>query len=300
MNRRFSKVAVLMGGCSSEREVSLRSGAAVVRGLQTKGYEVTPVVLGGEGLRIPSGIEAVFLALHGAYGEDGGVQADLDKQGIPYTGSGAAASRCAFDKGLTREACMAAHIPVAEGEVLRKVPSHSPWPLPVVVKPTREGSSVGCHRVFDEGDWERAAQDALSRHGEYLVEKFIPGRELTVGVVGDQVLPAVEIRAPQGDYNFKAKYTPGMTEYLCPAPVTADQAVRLSILAAETFHALKARGLGRVDFRMTPEGDLFVLELNSIPGFTETSLLPKAAAAADIDFPTLCERVLQLAECGIA
>ena len=168
-------------------------------------------------------------------------------------------------------------------------------PLPVVVKPVRQGSSIGVHRVFDESEWPAAFEESLGYEGQVLVEAFIPGRELTIGIVGDQVLPMIEIRAPEGYYDYKAKYTAGVTEYLVPAPVDAEATLLCQDLARRTFKALEGRGMGRVDLRMTGDGRAYVLELNSIPGFTETSLLPKAARAAGIGFPELCERILNLA-----
>ncbi len=294
MKRRFQKVSVLMGGFSAEKEISVRSGQAVARGLRARGYEVAEVNLLSPAFELPRGTDVVFVALHGEYGEDGGVQAELERRGVPYTGSGPASCRVAFDKRLTRERLQARGLPVAPGRVLGAPAGRCPLPLPVVVKPTRQGSSVGCHRVFREEEWPAALRDALG-HGEALVEAFIPGRELTVGVVGERVLPVIEIRAPDGYYDFRAKYTAGVTEYLCPAPLAPAEAERVGALGGEVFRALDARGLGRVDIRMTPEGGCFVLELNSIPGFTETSLLPKAAAAAGMGFPELCERILNLA-----
>lgn len=288
-------MTVLKGGFTAERDVSLRSGAAIARGLRAKGYAVTEIDVESREFALPPKTDAVFIALHGEFGEDGELQAILESKGIPYTGSGPESLRVAFDKKLTRETLAAAGIPVPAGAILTAPSPVCPIALPAVVKPTRQGSSVGCHRVFDADDWFDAVRDALSYHGEAVVETYIPGRELTVGVVGDQVLPVVEIRAPEGYYDYRAKYTKGLTEYLCPAPLKVAETEEAQVLAMRVFRALGAEGLGRVDFRLTPEGGLFVLELNSIPGFTETSLLPKAAAAAGIDFATLCDRILNLA-----
>jgi D-alanine-D-alanine ligase len=290
--KRFTRVAVLKGGPTSERDVSLRSGAAIANGLRAKGYDTREIDVVDESVRLPDGIEAVFIALHGRFGEDGGVQQILRDRGIPYTGSDPASSRLSMDKKLTREVLRRAGVPVAEGVALSAYVPRSPLPLPVVVKPTREGSSVGCHRVFRHASWSGALRDALSYNGEAVCERYIRGRELTVGIVGDEALPVVEIRPRGGYYDYRSKYTRGMSEYLVPAPLdeaTADEARRL---ARETFRALGCRGFARVDFRMGGDGRLYVLELNSIPGFTETSLLPKAAAAAGLAFPDLCERIL--------
>ena len=294
----YRTVAVLKGGISSEREVSLRSGAAVARGLRVLGCEAIEVDVTERRFTLPSAAEAVFIALHGAYGEDGGVQRELEAMGIPYTGSGPESCRVAFDKGLTRSACARRGIPIPEGRVFQTLPGQSPLPLPVVVKPTREGSSVGFTQVGTPEAWLSAARAALACHGEALVERYIAGRELTVGIVGDQTLPVVEIRAPGGCYDYAAKYTAGRTEYLCPAPIGPELEAALAVRAAETFEAVGARGFARIDFRVDAAGRPFVLELNSIPGFTETSLLPKAAAAAGIPFPELCGRILACAGRG--
>ncbi len=296
MQKKFHRIAVLKGGVSAEREVSLRSGAAVAKALRAAGYDVIEVDVTRRALELPAGTEAVFLALHGEFGEDGEVQALLDARGVPYTGPGAAASRIAFDKQLTREAVARAGLPVAAGAVVRTASAVPPLPPPVVVKPLRQGSSVGCHRVLRAEDWPAAVADAL-RYGEALVERFVDGRELTVGIVGDEVLPVVEICAPDGYYDFDAKYTyaHGKTEYRVPAPLTDAEAAEARRIARGVFDAVGARGVSRVDLRLDPRDGFFVLEINTIPGFTETSLLPKAAAYAGWSFPALCERILNLA-----
>jgi len=294
MADRFKQVAVLMGGPSDEREVSLRSGTAVARGLRAAGYTVAEVDPADGQLRLAADIEAVFVALHGAFGEDGTVQTLLQQRGLPYTGSGAAASRTAFDKRLSKCVFARQGIPSPEYEVLR-AGGRRTLPLPVVVKPVRQGSSIGLHRVFAEADWAPALADAVRYNGSALVERFIDGRELTVGLVGTEALPVLEIRAPGGCYDFKAKYTPGLTDYLVPAPLAEETACACQDLARRVFAALEARDVGRVDLRLTPAGELFVLELNTIPGFTETSLLPKAARAAGLEFSELCDRIMRRA-----
>lgn len=298
MTRRYTNVAVLMGGISSERPVSLRSGAAIADGLRAYGgYNVQEIEVTRRTL--PAGleaVEAVFLALHGAFGEDGGIQTLLDRCGIPYTGSGAAASREAFDKALTKTRLNAAGIPTAAYEILAPgVPRR--LPLPVVVKPLREGSSFGVQRVLDETEWEAAATAARQYGPDILVETFLPGRELTAGLVGEQVLPIVEIAAPGDWYDYQAKYSGGATQYFVPANLPDATAKTCQSLAQQTFKALGCRGFARVDFRLSPAGELNVLELNSIPGFTETSLLPKAAREAGLAFPELCHTIMQMAEC---
>lgn len=292
--RRFERVAVLKGGVSIEREVSLRSGAAVAQGLRQAGYQVTEVDVTSRSLDLPAAIEAVFIVLHGEFGEDGQVQALLEQRRIPYTGANPGGSLLAFDKGLTKHLLARHGIATADYELLRQGQART-LPLPVVVKPVRQGSSFGVHKVTAESEWAPALADALRYAGEAMVETYIEGKELTVGVVDGEVLPVIEIRAPDNNYDYRAKYTKGVTEYLVPAPITEAETRRAQELARQTFHALNCRALGRIDLRLRPDGRMYVLELNSIPGFTETSLLPKAAAAAGYDFSSLCDRILQLA-----
>jgi len=294
MKRRFEKVAVLKGGVSSEREVSLRSGAAIANGLREGGYDVIEIDIVSREFTVPDDIEAVFVALHGEFGEDGEIQRALVEMGLPFTGAGAESSRVSFDKVLTRERLEAHGVPVPKGEVL-KISRDRKFSVPLVVKPPREGSSVGIHLVFDDADWEDAFADAVQHSGEALVEEYIPGRELTVGVVDNQVLPVVEIKTASEWYDFDAKYVTGETQYVVPAELDAKTAENLQSIALKTFQCLEAEGFGRVDFRLTPEGEPYVLELNAIPGFTATSLLPKAAQAAGIGFSELCCRIVEMA-----
>ena len=298
---RFQKVGVLMGGCSSEREISLTSGHAVVEGLFQAGYDVTPVILDQESVagRL-NGLDAVFIALHGGYGENGGVQADLDALRMPYTGSGAQASRTAMCKIATKQLLVKAGVPTAAFEVLPKGTERTSLPLPVVVKPPRDGSSVGISRVQTPTEWPTALAEARSHDaaGEVLVETYLPGREWTVGIVGDETFPVIEIQPPDGWYDFKAKYTKGASQYVFPEGAEIEPLTKkCRELALAAFRAVGCRGLGRVDFRVLPDGRPFVLEINTIPGFTPTSLLPKAAARAGNSFPRLCDRILSLARC---
>lgn len=298
----MKRVAVLMGGTSSERDVSLRSGAAVVEALKQAGIDAVPVVLNENRVgALPPRIEAVFIALHGGYGENGGVQADLDMLGIPYTGPGAAASRITIDKIETKRVLDAAGIPTAPFEVLPRGKDTTSLPLPVVVKPPRDGSSVGISKVTEPGQWAEALRAARAADpcGEVLVEAFIPGREWTVGVIGDEALPVVEIQAPDGWYGYQAKYTKGMTNYVFPESLEdAPLLAKCQILALLAFKAVGCRGVSRVDFRVTPQGEPYVLEINTIPGFTATSLLPKAAAKKGMSFGELCVCLLKHAACG--
>jgi len=297
----MKRVAVLMGGTSSEREVSIRSGTAVVEGLKQEGFDAVPVVLNENRVAsLPEGTEAVFIALHGGYGENGGVQADLDRLGVPYTGPGAAASRITIDKIATKRVLDAAGVPTAPYEVLPRGKEVTKLPLPVVVKPPRDGSSVGISKVTEPGQWAAALKAArdVDPQGEVLVEAYIPGREWTVGVIGTEALPVVEIQAPNGWYGYTEKYTKGVTRYVFPeAPEDAPLVAQCRMWALLSFKAVGCRGVSRIDFRVTPEGEPYVLEINTIPGFTATSLLPKAAAKMGLSFGALCARLLEHAAC---
>lgn len=294
MNRKYERVAVLMGGISSERAVSLKSGAAIAQGLRDGGYSVEEIDITSRRFSLPEEMDAVFVALHGEFGEDGEIQQQLLDMQVPFTGSGAESSHVSFDKVLTRERLMAKGIPVAKGEVLKRA-SDRTLPVPLVVKPPREGSSVGCFLVFEEEAWTAAFEGAAKFSGDVLVEEFIPGRELTVGIVGRDVLPVIEIKPASEWYDFNAKYVTGNTEYVVPAQLDQVLTERLQSMALKTFDGLGAEGFGRVDFRLSPADEPYVLELNAIPGFTATSLLPKAADAAGIGFSELCCRIMESA-----
>jgi D-alanine-D-alanine ligase len=213
---------------------------------------------------------------------------------MPFTGSGAESCRLSFDKVLTRERLVENGIPVPRGEVVSAADERT-LPVPLVVKPPREGSSVGCSLVFEEEEWPAAYAAAAHFSERVLVEEYIPGRELTVGIVGEAVLPVVEIKPSAAWYDYEAKYVTGDTDYRVPAALDAGMAEQLARIACDTFRCLGAEGFGRVDFRLSPENRPYVLELNAIPGFTESSLLPKAAEAAGIAFPDLCGRIMESA-----
>lgn len=302
----FKKVAVLMGGTSNERAVSLVSGTNVADALASLNeFEVVPVVLDADNLdALPADVDACYIALHGGWGENGGVQAALDARGIPYTGPGARASRLAMDKIETKKVLDAAGIPNAPWCVVGDADAACaeadlPLPLPVVVKAPRDGSSVGVYVVKSFDQWADAVRNAVridrekfGGAGEALVEAFIPGREMTAGVLGHEALPVIEIRAPGGWYGYEEKYNSDATRYPFP---TDDFLPEMQRLALAAFDATGCRGVTRVDFRITPEGRMFVLELNTSPGMTGHSLVPKAAAKHGIPFPGLCRRVLEAA-----
>jgi D-alanine-D-alanine ligase len=328
------KIAVLMGGTSAERDVSLASGLAITRALRERGHDVSVVdtatgfvpeaeekdlLPGGVKSAPPTNVEQAlpliglgqveqlrqaelaFLALHGGAGEDGTVQALLQLVGVPYTGSGPLGSGIAMDKDVTKRLLRDSQVPTLPWRVAR-APSFTYDPdtiedlvgLPCIVKPSRQGSSVGIHVVSDGSELQAAVQDASQYDTEVMIERFAKGRELTVGILGDQALPPVEIRPKKGIYDYESKYTPGMTEYLCPAPLDEEVVAQVQAYALRAFKVLKLRGYGRIDFILAKE-QLFCLEANTLPGMTATSLLPKAAAAAGIDFPELCERIARQA-----
>jgi D-alanine-D-alanine ligase len=290
-------ITVLLGGPSAEREVSLRSGAAVAKALRARGHTVHEVDPLPGALALPVGTEAVFLALHGTYGEDGTVQAELEPLGVPYTGCGVAASLFAFDKIVTKRRCLAAGVPTAKFVVFNS--ASAPWPEgwqpPVVLKPTRQGSSVGLQFVDRVEDFPRQLAESLRFGGEVVMEERIVGRETTVGILGGQALPIVEVRPKAGSYDYTNKYTAGRTEYFCPAEFDPATTARIQAAALGAFHAIGGRDYARVDVMVRPDGSPVVLEVNTLPGMTETSLLPKAAAAVGIDFASLCERMVELA-----
>jgi len=290
-------ITVMLGGPSAEREVSLQSGAAVVRALRSLGHTVDPLDPRDDSWTLVAGTEVVFLALHGTYGEDGTVQRHLEALGLPYTGCDFEASRIAFDKVMTKRRCVQAGVPTARFEVFTSPKATWPagWQPPVVLKPVRQGSSVGLQFVERVEDWNAALAEALRYDSEVLLEEKILGRETTVGILGGEALPIVEVRPRQGGYDYQNKYTSGRTEYFCPASFDAATAQRIQQAALAAFRAVGGRDYGRVDVIARPGGDPVVLEVNTLPGMTETSLLPKAAAAAGMSFPELCQRMVDLA-----
>lgn len=327
------RVSVLMGGTSSERDVSLASGLRVAGALREAGHVVRAVdtargvlspadeqamLAGGRVVKtappdvqalarmnreLPSILEqlgetdVIFLALHGGTGEDGTIQALLDLTGIPYTGSGHLASALAMDKDLSKHLFRRADVPTADWLMApvtaAQVGEALGWP--VVVKPSKQGSTVGLSLVRDPGELQRAITEAFVHDDEVMIEAFVPGRELTVGILGGEALPVGEIIPVKELYDYECKYTPGMAREIFPAELTAEQTTEIQRLAKQAFVALKLGGCARIDFRMTPAGEFSCLEANTLPGMTELSLIPQAAAAAGISFPALCDRIVQIA-----
>ena len=294
----MKKIAVLMGGTSSEREVSLESGRNVAAALSSLGgYDVVAVDLREDSLdALPEGVDAVYVALHGGWGENGGVQSALNARKIPYTGPGALASQIAMDKVKTKMVLELNRIPTAAWGLASRDSSMSPLPLPVVVKPPCDGSSVGISKVSSREEWADAlalAFAGLPPDGHALVEEFVPGREFTVGIIDGEPLPAIEIVARDGWYGYEEKYRSDETRYeFAPAPLERQ----LQGIAVGAYRAVGCRGVTRVDFRVSPLGRCYVLELNTSPGFTAHSLVPKAGMKTGLSFAGVCERILACAD----
>jgi len=299
---RFSgkTVGVFLGGESSEREVSLKTGGAAAAALRRKGYGVVEIDIRGDWLRVihEAKIDVAFIALHGRLGEDGCIQGALECARVPYTGSGVAASAVSMSKVLAKRVVAAAGLPCAqdalfEGEDLAS-PSPPAFGFPLVVKPDREGSTVGISLVKDAGGWNGAMAEAAKYDTRVLVEAYVPGREITVGIVNGRALPAIEIvpKSGTGFYDYRSKYTAGQTEYVIPVPMDREILLRATEFTRAGAKALSLRGAARIDYRVDPAGNLFFLEANTIPGMTETSLLPKAARFDGVPFDDLVEEIL--------
>ena len=288
----------MLGGPSAEREVSLRSGAGVAKALRSLGHMVFELDPKSPDWTLPPDTDVVCLApLHGTYGEDGQVQRQLEKLGVVYTGCDAEASRLSFDKVLTKKLCLQTDVPTAKFVVVNSANAPLPADLrrPLVVKPVRQGSSVGLQFVERADQWPGALATALKFDTEALAEEKIIGRETTVGILDGEALPVVEVRPKVGSYDYQNKYTSGCTEYFCPADFDAATTQRIQAAALGAFRAVGGRDYARVDVMVRADGSPMVLEVNTQPGMTETSLLPKAAAAAGLSYAELCQRMIDLA-----
>ena len=306
----MTRVAVLYGGISAEREVSLASGRQVIAALREAGFDVTAIEVGADLRAVLAALDpapdAVFNALHGRFGEDGAIQGVLDWLGIPYTHSGVRASSLAMDKAAAKAVFAAAGLPVARGRVVEmaemaEMADADPMPRPYVIKPLNEGSSVGVSIIRD-GDNRRADVAKNWRFGPTaMVEEYVPGRELTVGVMGDRPLAVTEIAPRQGFYDYEAKYAEGGSHHVVPARVHPDTTARALDMALAAHRALGCRGATRADFRYDDTagepGRLVLLEVNTQPGLTPTSLLPEQAAHLGISFPRLCAWMVEHAAC---
>lgn len=309
-------VAVLAGGPGSEREVSMASAKGVASALEGKVGKVSFVDVSGIDFELPKGTDVAFNVIHGTFGEDGQLQAELERRGIPYTGARRESSEIAFDKVLSKDRFIAASVSTPASEVIlvgdgatapgevavpgvRNAPAQSSVGIPCVVKPPREGSSVGVHLVHTEEEWSAAIEDAVKYSNDVLVEQLITGKELTVGIVGDEALPIVHIQPRSGFYDISNKYPwmtgSGGTDYFCPADLPAEVTARVQAEALKAHRSLGVEVYSRVDVLLREEDqEPFVLEVNTIPGMTESSLLPKAANAAGMDYASLCLKIIKL------
>jgi D-alanine-D-alanine ligase len=298
------RVGVLMGGISAEREVSLRTGGGVADALESRGHDVVRVVWSDDGTGLDERVRAaqvdvVFVALHGRGGEDGCVQGMLELMGIPYTGSGVLASALAMDKLKAKEMFRLHNVPTPPYYVVgRKDLSdleelHGSFGFPAIVKPQREGSSVGLGKVETMAELSEAIERALAFDDQVLVERFIKAAEVHVGILDGRVLGAIEVRPKHGLYDYSAKYTAGMTDYVCPPALPATRLRGVLNLAERAASALSCAGACRVDVLVTEGENEYVLEVNTLPGMTPTSLLPKIASEAGMNYPALCEAILE-------
>ena len=295
----FGKVAVLFGGTSAEREVSLNSGSRVLAALRGQGIDAHAFDPAEQPLDALKGYDRAFIALHGRHGEDGTIQGALEVMRIPYTGSGVLASALAMDKFRTKLMWQAAGLPVPEYALLAAdsdfADVEEELGLPLFVKPAREGSSIGVTKVKERGAL-RAAYEEAARHDPLVIaEKGVMGGEYTVGIVGDTVLPIIKIEPATEWYDYEAKYNRDDTRYLCPSGLAAAKETLIRRQALEAFRILGGRGWGRVDFLMDEDGSHYFLEVNTAPGMTDHSLVPMGARVAGLDYPALVRRVLELA-----
>lgn len=295
------KIAVLMGGPGSERDVSMATGKGVAKALRSLGAEVSEIDVKGAGFELPDGTELAFIALHGTFGEDGQVQKILEDRGVAYTGEGVAESELAFDKIRSKEAFHQHGVTTPYWQTITRG-QHPTIPIPIVIKAPRQGSTVGVYIIQKEEEVNAAITNASTYDRELLVEKFIPGRELTIGILGDQALPIIEIIPKGGFYDFTNKYpflnpsAGGGAEHVCPANIPEEQTRAIQDLALRAHRALGLQVYSRVDIILSDEGEPSVLEANTIPGMTEASLLPEAAAVAGIGYPELCARIIELSQ----
>jgi len=294
------RVAVMMGGLSREREISMKTGKAILKALTEKGYTVIAVDV-GEGIiekLIKEKIECAFLALHGRFGEDGTIQGTLELMRIPYTGSGVLASALAMHKIMSKKFFLCEKIPTPRfeafqrEEIKKELPKNISLPLPVVVKPAREGSTIGVSIVRKDEELGPALKKAGEYDEEILVEEFMKGREITVGIFEDIPLPIIEIVPKSGFYDYHSKYTKGETQYILPARIPREKYLYAQEISLKAFQTLGCLGVARVDLMTDENENPFVIDVNTMPGMTETSLLPKAASYAGIPFEDLVERIL--------
>ena len=302
MGSRFGKVAVLLGGRSGEREVSLKSGAAVLAAMQRSGVDAHGFDPAEQPLQALAQFDRVFIALHGRYGEDGTVQGALELMGIPYTGSGVMASALGMDKWRTKLLWRAVGVATPDFELVQAdsdfAAIEARLGLPLFVKPANEGSSIGISKVKTSGGLRPAYALAAEADPLVIAERYMGGGEYTVGILGDTALPAIRIVPANEFYDYEAKYLRDDTQYLCPCGLPAEQEAQIRAEALQAFRAVGGRGWGRVDFLMDETGCHYFLEVNTSPGMTDHSLVPMAAKAAGIGFDELVLKILELARVG--
>ena len=328
------KIAVLFGGTSAERDVSIASGSQVVKALRAAGHDVIPVDTASGVLNkaeeqklltsgvapVPpeeseldlmrsgntsavlsspelSNIDVIFLALHGGTGENGTLQSLLELTGIPYTGSGPLASAVAMDKDVAKRLFVHAGVPTPDWVMAPCdiVEVEARFSYPFIVKPNKQGSTVGLSIVRERGEYDQAIETAFRHDDEVMIEEFIPGRELTVPILGNDPLPVGEIIVEREIFDYETKYQSGMAQEIFPADLTGEQTIRAQMIGLRAHRALKLTGYSRLDFRMNAQGELYCLEANTLPGMTAASLFPKGAAAAGMEFSEVCERICRLA-----
>jgi D-alanine-D-alanine ligase len=293
------KITLLKGGPGNERHVSIKTAESVAEALRSVGAEVAEVDVTGPDFEVPGDTFIAMNLIHGTFGEDGQIQAILEKRGIRYTGAGVETSRVAFDKGLSKAKFIAAGVPTPRSQSYQLDGSEPlTISIPLVSKPPREGSSVGVNICRTQEEWVKAIEEAKKFGSTTLVEEFIEGKELTVGILGDQVLPIIHIEPVEGFYDINNKYPwmngTGKTLYHCPAELDAETTRRVQDAALAAFKSCGTEVYGRVDVMLSAAGSPLVLEINTIPGMTSSSLLPKAARAVGIEFPELCTRIIEL------
>ncbi|KID57916.1 D-alanine--D-alanine ligase [Pseudoalteromonas luteoviolacea] len=297
---KFGKVAVLLGGSSAEREVSLASGNAIVEALKNQGVDVIAFDPAQRSVSelTSLNVKRVFIALHGRGGEDGTVQGALEFMGIPYTGSGVLGSALAMDKIRCKHLFESAKLSTAKYAVVDKHSGYDAKAIinelgEVIVKPSHEGSSVGMAKAHDERSLIEALTAAFKFDNQVLVEQWIEGREFTVSILNGGALPVIEMRTPRGFYDYQAKYKENTTEYICPAELNPAYTEQLQVMSLHAFELVGATGWGRVDAMQDANGQFYLLEVNTVPGMTETSLVPKAAKSQGINFEQLVVRILE-------
>lgn len=300
MNQNFGKVAVLMGGNSAERTISLTSGQAVLAALLRRGIDAIGIDTATDAIEqlTHTQIDRVFIALHGRGGEDGVIQGYLENLGIPYTGSGVLASALAMDKYRTKLLWQGLGLPTPPHKLLHKTTYRQvieELGMPVVIKPILEGSSVGISKVNNLEEIEQAWQTASQFHCDVMAERYINGTEYTAAILHNQVLPLIKLETPRDFYDYTAKYHDNQTTYLCPCGLATATEERFKTLMKQAFTAIGAKGWGRVDFICDAQGQPWLLEVNTIPGMTDHSLVPMAAKAANISFDELVESILTTA-----